>query len=271
MTPQGGLGSRSREKLAAILRDTQGTISPSQAARVLRLSKTRAAQLLAFWASRGWLSRVQRGLYVPIRLESKTSEGPLEDPWVVATALYSPCYIGGWSAAEHWGLTEQIFRSVLVITTKKPRGRKRVLKGTSFILRSVGSKAMFGLKPIWRSGVRVQVSDPARTVIDMLSDPSLAGGIRPATDILTILLKEHPKDADRLIDYAKRLGNGATFKRLGFLLETLQLDRPSIVAACQKQLTMGYVRLDPALPSQHLITAWRLWVPKAWKSERSND
>ena len=73
--PQGGLGSRSREKLAAVLRDTQGTISPSQAARALKLSNPRAAQLLAFWASRGWLSRVQRGLYVPIRLESKASEG----------------------------------------------------------------------------------------------------------------------------------------------------------------------------------------------------
>ena len=63
----------------------------------------------------------------------------------------------------------------------KPASQK-VVKGTSFILRSVGSKAMFGLKPIWRGRVRVQVSDPARTVIDMLSDPSLAGGIRPAAE-----------------------------------------------------------------------------------------
>jgi len=130
---------------------------------------------------------------------------------------------------------------------------------------------MFGLKPIWRGRVRVQVSDPARTVIDMLSAPSLAGGIRPAADMLTIFLKEHPKDVDRLIEYAKRLGNGAAFKRLGFLLETLRLDQPSLVAACRKQLTSGYVKLDPALSSEHLITAWRLWVPKAWKPERGND
>lgn len=130
---------------------------------------------------------------------------------------------------------------------------------------------MFGIKPIWRGSARVQVSDPARTVIDMLSDPSLAGGIRPAADMLTILLKEHPKDADRLIEYAKHLGNGAVFKRLGFLLETLRLDRPSLVDACRKQLTSGYAKLDPVLPSQRLITAWRLWVPKAWKPERNHD
>ena len=114
------------------------------------------------------------------------------------------------------------------------------------------------------------LANPARTVIDMLSDPSFAGGIRPAADMLTVFLKEHPKDADRLIEYAKRLGNGATFKRLGFLLETLKLDRPSLVAACRKLLTTGYLKLDPALPSQCLITTWRLWVPKVWKPERDN-
>ena len=33
----------------------------------------------------------------------------LEDPLVIAEKLFSPCYVGGWSAAEYWGITEQIF------------------------------------------------------------------------------------------------------------------------------------------------------------------
>jgi hypothetical protein len=32
--------------------------------------------------------------------------------WLVAHKLFSPCYIGGWIAAHHWGLTEQIFNSI---------------------------------------------------------------------------------------------------------------------------------------------------------------
>ena len=264
MMSRGGLGSQSREKLAAVLRDTQGTISPSQAASALDLSKQRAAQLLAFWASRGWLSRVQRGLYVPIRLESKTSEGPLEDPWVVATALFSPCYVGGWSAAEHWRLTEQIFRSVLIITTKKPRQRKRVLKGTSFILRSIGSEAMFGLKSIWRGSMRVNIADPARVVIDMMAMPDIGGGIDHVADCLTAYQKMSTYNGDLLIRYAEQFGNGAVFKRLGFLAET-HLHNPELAAACRTRLTQGYTQLDPALPSNHLQTVWRLWVPRRWK------
>ena len=45
---------------------------------------------------------------------------PLEDPWVIAAQLYGPCYIGGWSAAEYWDLTEQIFRTVVVMTMHRP-------------------------------------------------------------------------------------------------------------------------------------------------------
>jgi predicted transcriptional regulator of viral defense system len=55
------------------------------------------------------MSRIARGFYVPVPLESPNPDMPLEDPWLVGMRLYSPCYIGGWSAAEYTDLTEQIF------------------------------------------------------------------------------------------------------------------------------------------------------------------
>jgi len=105
---------------------------------------------------------------------------PLEDPWIIAERLFSPGYVGGWSAAEYWGFTEQIFRSVVVMTTRKLRDRTPVIKNTKFIIPAVQEKALFGLKPIWRGQVNVLVSAPVRTVIDMLNDPGLGGGAHPA-------------------------------------------------------------------------------------------
>ena len=93
------------------------------------LDQAEASKLLARWCKKGWLSRVARGLYVPVPLEAERSDLPLEDSWLVAVSLYSPCYIGGWSAAEHWDLTEQIFRTTVVMTTTRPRNRKPPLKG----------------------------------------------------------------------------------------------------------------------------------------------
>ena len=68
-------------------------------------------------------------------------------------------------------------------------------------------------------------------------------------------------DRDLLIRYAEQFGNGAIFKRLGFLADTRLHDK-HLADECRARLTQGYARLDPSLSSQKLITAWRLWVPE---------
>jgi predicted transcriptional regulator of viral defense system len=143
-----GIGRTDRERLAAIIRGTKGTVSVEEAARILDVASTDAAKMLSRWAKKGWMSRVRRGLYVFVPLESRTADVPLEDPWVVADRLFSPCYIGGWSAAEYFDLTEQIFSTIMVMTIQKPRNRRLDIKGTAFKLRTISEKAMFGLKPV---------------------------------------------------------------------------------------------------------------------------
>jgi predicted transcriptional regulator of viral defense system len=263
-----GLGTIDRERLTALIRGTKGTISVRDSADILRVSPVEAAKMLARWAKKGWLSRVCRGLYVPISLESRTTDVPLEEPWIIADRLFSPCYIGGWSAAEYWDLTEQIFRTVVVMTLQKPRDRLPNIKGTKFLLRTVSDNAMFGLKSVWRGQVKVSVSDATRTILDMLNEPRLGGGIRSTVDMFENYLKSENKNLDLLIDYSKCLGNGAVFKRLGFLLERSDADEQTAIKECKSQLTKGYIKLDPALESDKLITRWRLWVPQSWKEEK---
>jgi hypothetical protein len=55
----------------------------------------------------------------------------------------------------------------------------------------------------------------------------------------------------------------AGLKRLGFMLEARHGDQFALIEACRSRLTSGYVKLDPRLPVDRLITAWRLWVPAA--------
>jgi predicted transcriptional regulator of viral defense system len=191
----------------------------------------------------------------------------LEDAWPIAELLFAPCYIGGWSAAEYWDLTEQIFKTVLVLTTQKPRDRKPVIQGTSFLLRNISEKDLFGLKLVWRGQVKVSVSDPTRTILDMLSDPQLGGGIRSTVDMFNAYLKSENKNMDLLIDYARKLENGAVYKRLGFLLEKVAPGEQSALNACKAALTTGTAKLDPKLPADKLVTRWRLWIPQSWVKE----
>jgi len=260
-----GIGKIDRERISAILRGTKGTVSVDEAGAILDVPTTDAAKMLARWAKNGWMARVRRGLYVPVPLESRTTDIALEDSWLVADRLFAPCYIGGWSAAEYLDLTEQIFSTVIVMTVKRPRDRNPVIKGTSFMVRTVPEKAMFGLKPVWRGEVKISISDPSRTILDILADPSLGGGIRSVKDMFINYLQSGNKNFEQLIEYAKRLGNGAVFKRLGFLLETAAPDEIKIKEQCRDKLTAGNARLDPKLNNDKLITRWRLWVPENWK------
>jgi predicted transcriptional regulator of viral defense system len=158
-------------------------------------------------------------------------------------------------------MTEQIFRSLCVMTATRPRNRKPVLRKARFELHTVPAAYFIGLKTVWRGGTRVQVSDPARTVIDMLADPALAGGIRHLVEMLGSLLRDYPKEATKLGIYAGKLDIGSVFKRLGFLLQREHPDQGALIELCRQNLTAGYAKLDPALPADRLATAWRVWVP----------
>jgi predicted transcriptional regulator of viral defense system len=271
MNTLAGIGKTDRKRMAAIIRGTKGTISVKEAAAILNVASTDAAKMLYRLTKNGWMARVWRGLYSPVALESRTADVPLEDSWLIADRLFAPCYIGGWSAAEYLDLTEQMFNTVMVMTVQKPRDRRPKIKGTGFWLRTVQEKSLFGLSPVWRGKVKIFVSDPTRTILDLLSDPVLGGGIRSTTDMLVNYLSSGNENLKLLIEYAVQLGNGAVFKRLGFLLEKLAPDETEIMAQCRARLTAGNAKLDPKLENTKLITRWRLWLPKHWKELRPKD
>ena len=75
-------------------------------AKALSMEDKQAAKLLSRWSAQGWMRRIGRGLYVSVPLDLAGNEQVVADPWVLVPALFGPCYIGGWTAAHHWDLTE---------------------------------------------------------------------------------------------------------------------------------------------------------------------
>jgi predicted transcriptional regulator of viral defense system len=227
------------------------------------MDRPQAAKTLARWQQQGWLTRVGRGLYAPIPLDAITMEQVLTDPWILVPARFAPSYIGGWTAAEHWHMTEQLFRSIFVFTARPIRARELVIQGVSFTLRRIKQTAIFGTRTLWRGHTRVAISDQHRTIVDLLANPATGGGIRHVESCLKHYLADRESDRQILIRYAETLGNGAVFKRLGFLVSRW-CDHDPLVEACRLRLTQGNARLDPAQPCRRLMKTWRLWVPKSW-------
>lgn len=251
----------SRRRLVSVIQTAGDVIRVEDAARTLSLNRTEAAKLLSRWARQGWLRRVARGRYIAATLDSLGSEHVLADPWILVPALFAPCYVGGRTAAVHWDLTEQLFRDIVVMTAQIVRKKHQLRHGAHFTLYHIPEGRIFATRTVWRGHSKIQVSDVHRTIVDMLDDPGVGGGIQHVADCLQTYLKRSDRNDDTLIDYAETLGNGAIFKRLGYLAE--QQD-DSLAETCRTRLTKGNARIDPDLQCTKLVSRWRLWVPASW-------
>jgi predicted transcriptional regulator of viral defense system len=264
------LSREGRTRLSSLLRSAGDLVNVDDATAALGVNRVAAAKMLARWHEQGWLKRVRRGLYAAVPLTASPQDQVVEDPWTLVAELFDPGYVGGLSAAHYWDLTEQLFRTVFVYTTRPVRHAHQTVRETPFVLRHIQPEKLFGTRVLWRGRAKILISDIDRTVVDVLDDPRMGGGIRHVSDCLRAYLAHAGADPVNLVAYGEQLGNGAVFKRLGFLAERLG-GSPALIAACAARLKTGYVKLDPALPSTRLVSRWRLWIPQRWQTAAQGD
>lgn len=254
-----GISEKNRRLLTTLHRGSTGPFTPHEAASILGLDISRSRRFLAYLADAGWLTRIRRGLYATVSLDVIDPVAWREDPWIVAAKVFSPFYIGGWSACEHWGLTDQVFKETLVISGKTIRRRHIEIQSVSFYVKVIDRDKIFGTETVWRGRTRVFVSDPARTMVDILDDPKIAGGIRHVADILKAYLSHERRNDSLLLEYAHKLGNRTVFKRLGYLLEATKVNDVTFIEACRKAMSSGISLLDPSAPRKgRFIRKWNL-------------
>lgn len=217
--------------------------------------------MLAALARAGWLSRIRRGVYLILPLEAASGEvTTLTDAWAVASVLYAPCYIAGWSAAEHWGLTEQLFRSIFVATGANIRSRNEDHLGARFHLTKLRLEKMDGLATVWRASMQVRVSGPERTLVDAGVAPAWVGGTRHLGEMLGAYRELGGANENALSSELELYGNGAAAKRLGYLCERLWPSATYLISRCSALKSEGTAKLDPAVRARgRLVTRWGIW------------
>lgn len=265
-----GIGKKYRQLLGKVIQQSNGYISVSIVQKILNITHPLAKLYLSRWAKNGWVKRIKRGSYIPLDVQVQNLSLVMEDAWVIAAGLFADCYIGGWTAAHHWGFTDQLYNDTLVLSNRRLSSVHQRIGDHLFIVRHITLKKMFGVKTVWRDNARVKISDPHKTIVDVLNDPSIAGGIRSVMDFLTHYLQSHDKNLDLVIDYAKKMGNKTIFKRLGYLLTLLGEKNDTTISQCQANISKGYSQLDPSLKGHILVKKWRLWIPDYFHSLHAN-
>lgn len=256
-----GISEKYRKLLDNLNLTQRGPFTASDAIKIFNFSERETSILLAYFARKGWLSRIRRGLYLTVPLGTINPGELKENPWIVASRVFAPCYIGGWSAAEYWEFTEQIFNSIVVFTTKKIRRKNIRIQGTDFLVKHIGEKYFGKTKYIWLENQKIQVSDPLQTVVDILDDPYTGGGMRNTAEIVREYFASQHRNDIGIVEHIKAGNNRTIYKRLGYLIETLKIDAGNLKEICKKNISAGFSLLDPAVDSKgRFNTKWNLRV-----------
>jgi predicted transcriptional regulator of viral defense system len=218
--------------------------------RILKKSSRDAVkQLVSSMTKRGLLMRVKEGLYYVIPFE-QDAETFMPDWHILAQYLVKDAeyYIGYFSALQIHSLTTQPNLKEQIVVNKQIKPSILKVKNIPFQFVYHNEKHFFGNKKIWIDSYnRLQCSDLEKTIIDCLFKPDYAGGITEATK--AIYKVKDNLNYEKLVEYAQKFDSQAVIKRLGFLLELLEI-KNSTIEELQKLRTNSFVALEPSYPKE---------------------
>jgi len=215
-------------------------------------------KLLSNMTKRGLLMRLKKGLYYIIPYEQDAASF-MPDWHLIAGHLVKDArhYIGYYSALQIHNLITQPSLKEQIVVSRQIRPSIIKIKEVPFQFIYHNEKHFFGAKKIWIDSFhKVLCSDLEKTFIDCLFKPDYAGGIVEIAR--AIYISRGKIKFEKLLEYTEKFNSQAVIKRLGFLLETLEL-KTGIINKLQKAKTASYVVLDTELPkSGKMISRWSI-------------
>jgi len=217
-----------------------------EASLLLKTStKDAVKKLMRDMIKRGLLLRLKEGVYwiIPYEQEASTyfPNWHMIAKYLVGDADY---YIGYYSAMEIHSLITQPSLLERIVVNKQVRPTILEIKGIKFQFIYHNKNHFFGNKKIWIDGFnKVSCSDLEKTFVDGLYKPDYAGGI---IEIAKALYKSRGQiDFQKLYHHCERFKTQSVIKRLGFLLELLEIDTP-ISESLQRIKSDSFILLEPS-------------------------
>lgn len=236
-----GLGPKETELIATIGDSGLRVFTVADAAKLLRTSNMAVAKLVHRLAKKGILQPIEKSRYLLVPPEAWKAGEYTEEGIIIASQLVAPYALAYWTALSFHGWTEQVSRTIFTQTTKKKQPVE--VQGIAIRFVKLKPERFFGLEEHWVGSQKVVVTDKEKTIVDCLDQPRYCGEIVEAAKGLWN--GRNTIAPNRLLEYASRMGNGAIFKRLGFIMESLgTLDKQSR-RRLKKHVTNAFVSLDP--------------------------
>lgn len=262
--------SGSKDEIRVLLARAPEIFTNEQAQKILSIPASAVNQKLSRWAKVGYVRRIRKGTYLQVPNNIEEPQEWVGDEFKLALSTWPNSYFTGWTSANHWGLTEQVFRTLVLATSERVRTEKQSVTASRFLVkRNKKLDLTWGIVDEWRDGTKISIANPSRTVIDVMTHPELGGGIRLGSEFLKAYLDDF--DIHELVKDAELHCSRVGIKRLGYLLELNGYSNQSEIEKLRKRISKGIISLDPSKPPVGFrIMKWNILInTKIETGERS--
>ncbi len=241
------LGSNELKLLFELEKQGKGVFSIEDAKRILETSPSSIWNVLYRLKQKGRIEELERGkfLLVPARAgyEGSWSETPL----LLVSHLIEEYYVGFWTALNYWGMTEQVSRTIFVVTTKR---KKPVQYGsTRFKFITISRTRFFGFAKEKVAEGTFNISSREKTIADCLMYPRYCGGLDEA--VKAMWRAKDATDFVKLLEFCERLRVSSVIRRLAYVLEVLGI-QDGVSSKIAANGFTGFIWLDPLGPKKVL-------------------
>lgn len=247
-TFQKNVSTESSTVLAYLAENNIRCFEISDAKKALpKSSENTLVKLLSGMVARGLLMRLKKGVYCVIPYEENPEfympEWHILPEYLVTVGDY---YTGYYSAMEIHNLITQPSLKEQVVVSKQMKPSIQKINDITFQFIYHNEKHFFGYKKKWvNSYDKVWCSDLEKTLVDCLYKPDYAGGI---VEVARGLYKSKDDISfEKLLEYVIKFDTQVVIKRLGFLLELLEI-KTNIIPELQHLKSDSYTVLDTELP-----------------------
>jgi predicted transcriptional regulator of viral defense system len=205
----------------------------------------------------GLLMRVREGVYYIIPFEQNSATF-MPDWHLLAEPLAGQTYyVGYYSALQIHQLITQPSLKEQIVVDKQIKPSEKEIKEVLFQFIYHNPAHFFGYKETWIDSFnRVWCSDLEKTLIDCLYKPEYAGGIIEIAK--AIFMAREKINFEKLLKYTVQFNSQAVVKRLGYLLEILDIST-TIIEKLQKNRSSSISLLDTESPKQgKVLSRWNV-------------
>jgi predicted transcriptional regulator of viral defense system len=162
----------------------------------------------------GWLRNVRRGTYVIVDRSATARQGALE---LVGHVSEQPYFVTAGRALAQAGLSDQAFKRIVVVSPHEQR--PWTWRGERVTYALLPDERVWGAREQTVGSTAVWIATPARAILDSLAYPRWGVSLSQVTEAIDRGQARDPSFVASLAKAARRYGQVALSRRLGFLVE----------------------------------------------------